>query len=384
MDEQEVIEMVKFGQKIKLLGGLLTGERAINGPFYVDIDLTERCNLNCLGCPYHNVDNKLLRAQKRVPQDMPLDVFKRICTELKDEKTRTLIFQGSGEPFLYPHLTECVRFAKNLGFHVTLLTNGTLLNTDIIRSLSDAQLDILKISFWALSEEQYAKNYPGTNPAFFQRIQEGLKKIEDFKKEQNRVTPAVQFHFIINNMNFHSVNEMIDLAIQAGGNIVTFSPMANLRRELNAHLLSIHQRKQLQRSLMQAKRKLATHAIEHNIDEALFRFRHGENIWQKLPCYIMWYHARIRADGSLQPCGRCTPDVDFGNTYNRSFEEIWNSSSALEFRRKARSLQGLASLQGGCNCQYCCFVKDNKKIHLFMRWLSPFAALRKSICHGPR
>lgn len=379
MDEQEVIEMATFDQKIRLLGGLLMGNKAMNGPIYVDIDLTEHCNLNCLGCPYHNVDNKFLRDPKRIPQDMPLDVFKRICNELKDMKTRMLIFQGSGEPFLYPHLAESVRIAKNLGFHITLLTNGTLINTDILRSLSDAHLDILKISLWATSEDQFANNYPGMNPEIFKRIKEGLKQLGEFKTEQSRVWPAIQFHYIINNTNFQSVNTMIDLAILGKSNIVTFAPMANLRRELNVHLLSPEQHMSLQKSLLQAKVKLADYSIEHNIDEILLRFKLGEAIWKELPCYIMWYHARIRADGSLQPCGRCTTDVDFGNTYTSSFKDIWNSSPAREFRSKTRSLKGLASLQRSCNCQYCCFVKDNTKIHRIMRWLSPFAALRRSM-----
>jgi MoaA/NifB/PqqE/SkfB family radical SAM enzyme len=374
--------MTILEQKIKLILGLLMGNTAKNGPFFVDIDLTERCNLTCLGCPYHNVDKKLIREQKKIPRDMPLDVFKRICAELKDIKTRELIFQGTGEPFLYPHLVECVQTAKDLGFHITLLTNGTLLDKDIIRALSDTRLDTLKISLWATSEDQFRKNYPGTNPAIFLRIKEGLKKLADFKTKQNRVFPATQIHYVINNTNFHSINEMINLAILVGVNSVDFAPMANLREELNPQLLSTEQNTQLQKSLLQAKTKLASHAIEHSIDETLTRFRHGETVWKSLPCYITWYHARIRADGSVQPCGRCTADVDFGNVNTQSFKDIWNGRPIREFRTKTFTLQGLASLQGSCNCQYCCFVKNNTKIHKVIRRVPPLLTVRRVKRHG--
>jgi MoaA/NifB/PqqE/SkfB family radical SAM enzyme len=376
--------MATFDQKTRLLGGLLMGDKAFNGPFYVDIDLTERCNLNCLGCPYHNVDKKLLREQKKIPQDMPMEVLSRICTELKDMKTHTLIFQGTGEPFLHPHLAECIRLGKKLGFFVILMTNGTLLNTNIIQALSDVHLNTLKISLWATSEEQFAKNYPGTKPETFHRVMDGLKRLGDFKTKQERHLPAVQIHFVINNTNYRSVNEMIDLAVCTGSNSISFSPMVNLREELNSLLLSPEQSDQFQKSLLQAKNKLEFHAIAHNIDEIRTRLKLGRSSWKELPCYITWYHSRIRADGSVQPCGRCSPHVEFGNVNTIAFKDIWNGPSIREFRATTKTAKGLASLQGSCYCQYCCFVEDNQKIHRVKRWLSPFSALRRVIDHGSR
>ncbi len=373
--------MATFEQKIKLLTGLLMGDRAKNGPFYIDIDLTERCNLNCLGCPYHNVDKKLLREQKQIPQDMPLDVLNRICRELKVMNTHTLIFQGTGEPFLYPHLVECVQIGKKLGFFVILMTNGTLLNANIIQALSDVGLDTLKISLWAISEEQFAKNYPGTKTETFHRVEEGLNRLGDLKKKVNTHFPAIQIHFVINNTNYQSVNAMIDLAARAGSSSVSFSPMVNIREELDTYILSPEQSELFQKSLLKAEKKFASHAITHNIDEACTRLRLGPSVWEHLPCYVSWYHSRIRADGSVQPCGRCSSYVEFGNVYKSSFRDIWNGPSMREFRAKTKTAKGLASLQGSCNCQYCCFVKDNKKIYRVQRWLSPLTALWRASHH---
>jgi len=384
VDEQEVIKMATFDQKIRLLGGLLMGNKTFNGPFYVDIDLTERCNLNCLGCPYHNVDKKLLREQKKIPQDMPMEVLSRICTELKDMNTHTLIFQGTGEPFLHPHLVECIRIGKKPGFFVILMTNGTLLNTNIIQALSDVHLDTLKISLWATSEEQFAKNYPGTKPETFHRVMDGLKQLGDFKTKQQRHLPVVQIHFVINNTNYQSLNAMIDLAAYAGSNSISFSPMVNLREELDSLLLSPEQSDQFQKSLLQAKDKLSSLSIVHNIDEICTRLRLGPSVWRELPCYVTWYHSRIRADGSVQPCGRCSSHVEFGNVNTNSFGDIWNGPSIREFRATTKTAKGLASLQGSCHCQYCCYVQDNKKIHRVNRWLSPFSVLRRAIDHGFR
>jgi MoaA/NifB/PqqE/SkfB family radical SAM enzyme len=371
--------MAKLAQKIKLLGGLVMGDKAKNGPFYVDIDLTERCNLNCLGCPYHNVDKKLIREQKRIPIDMPLEVLSRICQELKEMGTHTLVFQGTGEPLLHPHIIDCLRIGKKHGFFVILFTNGTLLRTDIIRELSKARLDRLKISLWATSEEQFAKNYPGTKSEIFPRIMDGLKELGDFKKKRSSHFPTVQAHFIFNSTNYQSVDAMIDLAARAGSGFISFSPMVDLREELYPLILSPEQIQQFQKDLSKAKNKLQSLDIVDNIDEVFTRLRLGYSVWERLPCYVTWYHTRIRADGCVQPCGRCTSQTEFGNVNTDSFKNIWEGPSMREFRAVARTTKGLRSIQTSCNCQYCCFAAHNMKIHRFMRWLSPFSFLRRSI-----
>jgi MoaA/NifB/PqqE/SkfB family radical SAM enzyme len=367
--------MATFDQKIKLLSGLLKGNKAINDPFYIDIDLTERCNLNCLGCPYHNVDKRLFRNQKKIPQDMSLEVLHRLFAELKGTGTHTFVIQGSGEPFLHPHLTECIKMSKQSGATVILMTNGTLLDTEIIQALSDARLDILKISLWATSEEQFVKNYPGTKPEIFQKIMDGLKGLNDFKTSEKSHFPAVQVNFIINNTNYRSIDEMIDLAVRSGSSSISFSPMINLREELDSSLLSPNQIKLFQKSLLQAKKRLKSLNIDHNIVEMNIRYRLGSSVWKKIPCYVTWYHVRIRADGTIQPCGRCYADVQVGNSQTSSFKDIWNGPLIREFRAKSRTIKGLASLQELCNCQYCCFLIDNRKIYRFMRWLPSFTAL---------
>jgi radical SAM protein with 4Fe4S-binding SPASM domain len=370
--------MAAIGQKIKLANGLFRGNWAKNGPFYVDIDLTERCNLNCLGCSYHNVDNTWIRRKKGALQDIPLDMFRRVCAQLRDIKTHTLVLQGTGEPFLHPHLIDCIRIGKELGFYTILFTNGTLLNSDIIRALSDARLDTLKISLWATSQEQFAHNYPGTNPATFQKVLNSLKQLGDCRAQPNSLLFRVQTHFIINKTNFLSVKAMTDLAQLAGGSYISYSPMVSTRDELNAVALKPEQIDLFKKSLRKEKRRLESYKIEHNIDEIYTRYRLGPSVWKELPCYVSWYHARIRADGTVQPCGRCNSDIEFGNIHTNTFKDIWNGPLIREFRAKTRTTKGLASLQRSCNCQYCCFVEDNTKIHRVIRWLSPFLDRRKS------
>ena len=49
--------MATLRQKVQLLRGLIDGEIAHTGPFYVQVNPTNLCNLQCQGCRYHSSDN---------------------------------------------------------------------------------------------------------------------------------------------------------------------------------------------------------------------------------------------------------------------------------------------------------------------------------------
>ena len=82
---------------------------------------------------------------------------------------------GEGEPFLHRHIFEIISKAKTSGFHVTLITNGVLLNRARIRSLFESRLDVLQISLWASSLEEYEQQYPGTDLSNFGKVVDGMK-----------------------------------------------------------------------------------------------------------------------------------------------------------------------------------------------------------------
>lgn len=216
--------MATFYQKIKLLQGLLTYEIAKTGPFYVDIDLTRRCNLRCLGCPYHSLYVNITSPRNPAVTDISFDLVKRLYKDLKTMNTHTLILQGAGEPFLHPRIFEIVSAAKAAGFHLTVLTNGTLLDQHAMRALMDARVDTLKVSLWASSIEQYQQNYPGTNPDNFRKVVDGLKLLASLKAERKTAFPFVQLHHPINRCNFQTIDALVDLASRMGCNALSFSP----------------------------------------------------------------------------------------------------------------------------------------------------------------
>ena len=367
--------MATLVQRTEILRGLLSGEKARTGPFYVDVDLTNRCNLKCVGCLYHSPYLEDRPQVDSLAGDLPLSLFERLCSELKAMGTTTLVLQGAGEPMLHPDLPEIVQVAKSHGFYVELITNGILLTRETVEALLASRLDRLKVSFWASSPDQYQYLYPGTDPGYFGKVLDGLKLVAFMKAEHGSDLPLLLLYQPLNRHNFQTIGEMVELAYGTGCNGLLFAPIGNQLGNMSLVALGPEEEDQVRRSLAQARQKMKSLGLQHNIDRVLFRYEMGSDVWKRVPCYMAWLHARIRVNGSVQPCGRCDPSVDFGNLNEHSFPEIWNSPAIRAFRRRTMTKDGLASMGEQCDCNYCCFVADNFQVHRIFRWLSPFVRL---------
>jgi len=122
----------------------VAGERKF--PLNVLFELTYRCNFNCVHC--YNVKEK--KKELTTPQ------VKKILTELGKAGCFHVGFTG-GEPLVRKDIFEILDHAKRLGFRITILTNGYLVNAgtaDKIASLG-VNLNKVDISFLGANKETF-------------------------------------------------------------------------------------------------------------------------------------------------------------------------------------------------------------------------------------
>jgi MoaA/NifB/PqqE/SkfB family radical SAM enzyme len=131
--------------------------------------------------------------------------------------------------------------------------------------------------------------------------------------------------------------------------------------------LSEDEERLTQGCLWEIKKRLNSLSIKHNIDHLMLRYKIGEKIWEKIPCYIAWTHSRISSDGIAHPCCRC--ELELGNLYNSSFQEYWNGPAMHAFRQQTLTKEGLFALNTNCDCRFCWHVPDNNRIHQILKWL---------------
>ncbi len=100
------------------------GKRPLLGQ--IDIELTERCNNNCIHCCI-NLPEDAADARSR---EMGTDFVKDILTQAADLGCLTVRFTG-GEPLLRGDLAELYEFTRRLEMQVILFTNGRLITPEL-------------------------------------------------------------------------------------------------------------------------------------------------------------------------------------------------------------------------------------------------------------
>lgn len=106
--------------KLFLIGGLV--DQIKSGyipPVHISLSPTNRCNQNCNFCSYSERDRKL---------EMSLDKAERIIWSFRMLGAKAVDLTGGGEPLMYPHIEELVRYIRYLDMKISLTTNGLLLD----------------------------------------------------------------------------------------------------------------------------------------------------------------------------------------------------------------------------------------------------------------
>ncbi len=111
------------------------------------VNLTAHCNLKCLHC-------YITPSCKKYPVELSTDDFKRIFDEIADMGTLYLTMTG-GEPLMRPDFKELYSYARRCGFILSLFSNATLINNDIISLLKDLPPRHVDISIYGATEEAY-------------------------------------------------------------------------------------------------------------------------------------------------------------------------------------------------------------------------------------
>ena len=104
----------------KELREAILGDRLLN----VSLDLSNECNLNCPYC-FTAPANSSQREKKATC--LTFEEYKEIVIRLKEAGTRTINIIGEGEPTMYAHFDDLVKFISLQGIKVCVSTNGILL-----------------------------------------------------------------------------------------------------------------------------------------------------------------------------------------------------------------------------------------------------------------
>lgn len=120
-------------------------------PIYLDIELTNCCNMQCNMCP---VGTSLMKRPQGFMSD---EIFDKLIQNIKKYNIRAVRFIRWGEPTLHPKFIYYASALKELGILVHFNTNGTLLNEKVIKDIIDIEIDSMKFSFQGIDDLTYSE-----------------------------------------------------------------------------------------------------------------------------------------------------------------------------------------------------------------------------------
>ena len=121
---------------------------------HLDLELTERCNNNCVHCYINQPENDLSIKQR----ELSTDKIKAVLKEAADLGCLTVRFSG-GEPLLREDFTDLYLYARHLGLKVIIFTNAALLTPTAVDLFSRIPpLKKIQITLYGIKQKTYENN----------------------------------------------------------------------------------------------------------------------------------------------------------------------------------------------------------------------------------
>ncbi|MCJ7483239.1 MAG: radical SAM protein [Thermodesulfovibrionales bacterium] len=118
---------------------------------HLSIELTERCNNDCIHCCI-NLHEDDVEAKKK---ELSTDQIKKVFSEAASMGCLKVTVTG-GEPLLRNDFAELYLFARKLGLKVLLFTNATLINHDLVELFKQIPpLVEIEVTVYGMEKDSY-------------------------------------------------------------------------------------------------------------------------------------------------------------------------------------------------------------------------------------
>ncbi len=259
--------------------------------------------------------------------------LKKLLAEIKELGGRSVTYAGGGDPSLYPHLAEVLRYTKSMGLDIGMYTNGHILKEECL----DAMIDCctwIRISLDADGPQMYQITHGVPGQIFFTVLNNIKRLIEKRKAKQSKVTIATCF--LIGPKTLHGAYRATKLSKELGVDYIRIRPYFqkpgddSTRIEIDETL-----------KLLEKCKELETENFKVSYPRHRFEWMDDKNRVRKYEkCYAVHFLSSITPDGNVYPCCymKNRPVTSIGNIKEESFKDIWykesrkNISDKIDFR----------------------------------------------------
>jgi MoaA/NifB/PqqE/SkfB family radical SAM enzyme len=342
------------------------------GPFEVQLNPTNRCNLTCRFCWLRDFDDQELDHTELTTRE-----YERLITECDEMGVHTIHITGGGEPLMRHDILSLMRKIKRCGMFGKLVTNGTLLSQTHLRELVRIGWDEIVFSLDAPDREvnDYLRGQS------FDRVVTAIRSLQVMKIDMGKERPMVHIHMVLCNRNFHLLPRMFEFVYELNCRNLLIEPITLLARRTGAGkdlLLDPTCHRDLIRYVKEAIDISHRHNFQTNLAELEFGLiastsdrkkiiqQEGwgeKDAWLSIPCYQPFYFVIVRPWGVVGPC--CMFDNVGMSVKEHSLPEIWFGTTFGQMRDRMLRRR-LPDFCSKCNPSQ---VQTNRKIRAELKKL---------------
>ena len=321
----------------------ITKPQRLSAPFMIVWNFTKQCNLKCKHC-YANA------TPYPAPDELSLEEKMEVLRQLDEAGVAAISFSG-GEPLINKDFWPVAKRASELGFYVSVATNGTLITEDVAKRLKEIGVRYVEISIDGPTPEIHDE-FRGVKGAF----ERSINGIKNAKKAGMEVGIAT----VPTHHNLDSIPEMIKLGRELGvdrmiffnfiptgrgKDIVESDLTPEEREELMKYLYAEWQKGDMQifstcpayarvslSAVAQEKghKVSPTHFADVEIPEEFLGV--GKTLAEFLGgCGAGRIYCSVEHNGDIQPC--VFLPIKVGNVLKDGFQNVWDNSEVFNALR---------------------------------------------------
>jgi len=316
------------------------GDRALqlSVPLSVQLDLTYRCNEQCIHCYLDHHDHG----------EMTTAEIKYLLQEMAEAGVFILTLSG-GEIFLRKDLFDILECARSLTFVIKLKTNAVMIREAQAARLRDLDVDSVQVSIYSHRPEVHdaITKLPGS-------LRRSINAIR-FLKSQGLKVIIANVLMTENAYDYQGVRALADeLGVEC-----TLDPTVTPMMDGDRATLALNAGESTLRSVFRDK------DVVGNVEEfCALPTAPDEDSMDSLPCSAGHTGCYVSPYGEFYPCVQFP--LSCGNVRQQRFIDIWRNSAQLKEVRsiRLRDLSGCSQCAHGVTCSRCpglAFMEGNMR-----------------------
>ena len=325
--------------------------KRLSAPLKISMNITKLCNLRCKQCFSDSGEIKNTEL-----------TTKEVCKLFDDmhENGTFFICIGGGEPLMRKDLLEILDYGNRKQLAISIVSNGLLLNKELISELNTKNLDTFWISLEGLEENHEYLRGKGT-------FKKAINAIELLQKEF-KGKRAIRVS--LNKYNVDEYLDLIKIAEQFSVDIIRFTPIISFGRAKNEDL-TISQEQYI--SFLQKIKK-----VKSNVEIIHPGMVHNKKFWvdsNDFGCHCGKEAIWVDETGTYSPCIFLGNSYNLGNIKDDNYMDLWKKSlevMTIEGNSTCKECGNYNACRGGCRARV--FDQTGK-----LNGVDPLCPLRRNI-----